>query len=361
MLARFAHMNKKLLILFGFIALIGCAKQPTFSVSGTISNANNERIYLEHTALLGTTIVDSCNIKKDGSFHLEHSAPTYPDFYRIRVKGQSLLLGIDSTEQVLIHSSIDSLAHTLNITGSETSLQMAQLRASARTATREQLQEQTKQLIIANPRSLIAYYAVFLKQNGQYIWDVTQASDRKLYQVVATSYNIWMPEYERTKVLYQQVLEYMQAERAQRNQQVMQQIIAESENTFLDITLPDNKGKQQSLSQYRGKLILLDISSTMMEQYIAYNFELRELYNKYHQRGLVIYSVAIDRNQLAWEDAVEHLPWTTVRADENTMTSVITQYNVQSLPTMFLIDKTGEIQGRYSDFKQLDSDIAKYL
>ena len=354
-------MNKKLLILFGFIALFGCSKQPTFSVSGTISSASGELIYLEHTALLGTTIVDSCHIEQNGSFYLEHQAPTYPDFYRIRVKAQSLPLAIDSTEQVLIYTSIDSLAHTLNIKGSETSLQMAQLRASARSASRDELREQTKQIIIANPRSLIAYYAVFLKQNGQSIWDVTLPSDRKLYQVVATSFNIWMPDYNRTQVLYQQILEYMQAERAQRNQQVMQQIIAESENTFLDITLPDNKGKQQSLSQYRGKLILLDISSTMMEQYIAYNFELRELYNKYHQRGLVIYSVAIDRNQLAWEDAVEHLPWTTVRANENTMTSVITQYNVQSLPTMFLIDKTGEIQGRYSDFKQLDSDIAKYL
>ena len=353
--------NQLSLIFVGFIVLVGCTKQPTFTVSGTLTNAQDQTIYLEHTALLGTTIVDSCHIDTDGNYSLEAPAPTYPDFYRLRVGSRSLPLAIDSTEHVQVSASLDSLPYTLNINGSEVSAQMAQLRASARTATRDVLREQTQKIILANPRSLVAYYALFLKQNGLPIWDIADPSDRRLYQAVATSYNLWMPEYDRTKALYNQVLEYMQAERSLRSQLAAQQLIEEAENAFLDITLSDAKGQTQPLSQYRGKVIVLDFSSTEMEQYVAYNFELRELYNQYHNKGLEIYSVSIDRNQLAWEDATENLPWTTVRAYENDAVQVLTQYNVQSLPTLFLFDREGNIQGRYTDFTALEADINKYL
>lgn len=353
--------NQLSLIFVGFIVLVGCTKQPTFTISGTLTNAADKTIYLEHTALLGTTIVDSCHIDTDGNYSLEAPAPTYPDFYRLRVGSRSLPLAIDSTEHVQVSASLDSLPYTLNINGSEVSAQMAQLRASARTATREVLREQTQKIILANPRSLVAYYALFLKQNGLPIWDMADPSDRRLYQAVATSYNLWMPEYNRTKALYNQVLEYMQAERSLRSQLAAQQLIADSENAFLDITLPDAKGQMQSLSQYRGKVIVLDFSSTEMEQYVAYNFELRELYNQYHKQGLEIYSVGIERNLLAWEEATENLPWLTVRALDNEITEVLTRYNVQSLPTLFLFDKEGNVQGRYTDFTALEADINKYL
>lgn len=353
--------NQLSLIFVGFIVLVGCTKQPTFTISGTLTNAVDKTIYLEHTALLGTTIVDSCHIDTDGNYSLEAPAPTYPDFYRLRVGSRSLPLAIDSTEHVQVSASLDSLPYTLNINGSEVSAQMAQLRASARTATRDVLREQTQKIILANPRSLVAYYALFLKQNGLPIWDMADPSDRRLYQAVATSYNLWMPEYNRTKALYNQVLEYMQAERSLRSQLAAQQLIADSENAFLDITLPDAKGQMQSLSQYRGKVIVLDFSSTEMEQYVAYNFELRELYNQYHKQGLEIYSVGIERNLLAWEEATENLPWLTVRALDNEITEVLTRYNVQSLPTLFLFDKEGNVQGRYTDFTALEADINKYL
>lgn len=353
--------NQLSLIFVGFIVLVGCTKQPTFTISGTLANAADKTIYLEHTALLGTTIVDSCHIDTDGNYSLEAPAPTYPDFYRLRVGSRSLPIAIDSTEHVQVSASLDSLPYTLNINGSEVSAQMAQLRASARTATRDVLRKQTQKIILANPRSLVAYYALFLKQNGLPIWDMADPSDRRLYQAVATSYNLWMPEYNRTKALYNQVLEYMQAERSLRSQLAAQQLIADSENAFLDITLPDNKGQMQSLSQYRGKVIVLDFSSTEMEQYVAYNFELRELYNQYHKQGLEIYSVGIERNLLAWEEATENLPWLTVRALDNEITEVLTRYNVQSLPTLFLFDKEGNVQGRYTDFTALEADINKYL
>ena len=351
----------KSFLFFCVIVLVGCNQQPTFTISGTITDGQDQKIYLEHTSLVGTTIIDSCVVENNGKFLLESAAPKYPDFYRIRIGQQSLPLIIDSIEQIQINSALAELSYTQDISGSESCLQIAKLRSIARKASRDELREASKQMIVANPASLVAYYAVFLKQNGLAVWDITQASDRRLFQAVATSFDLHWPDYDRTIALRNQVLGQLQLERNDRNNQVMQQIIEASENTFLDIALPDHTGKEQKLSSFRGNVIILDFSSTAMQQYSAYNFELRDLYNKYNKQGLIIYSVGVERNQTTWKEAVENLPWTTVMADSNTAQTVLSQYNVQSLPTLFLLDRKGNVQGRYIDFKSLETDIKKYL
>ena len=351
----------KKIILFVFaLALIGCQHTPTFTIEGKITHANGETLYLEHTGLVKTTALDSCVLDANGDFKLHAVAPEHPDFYRLRIASQSLPLAIDSTETVVIVASRDSLSHTLAIEGSDNSLAIAQLRATARTASREQLREHAKTIIVTNPRSLAAYYAVFLKQGGQYIWNIFDAADRRMYQAVATSFNVWMPNYERTKALYAQVTDILKAEREMQQQAAMRQLINDAENTVLDISLTDDNGITQSLTDLRGKLIVLDFSAIEMEQSQGYIFELRELYNRYHNRGVTIYSVSLDRNKLLWEDGVVNLPWTNVYAGEQAI-EVMTRYNVQSIPTLFLLDRKGNVQGRYTNFEQLDADIRKYL
>jgi glutathione peroxidase-family protein len=351
----------KKIILFVFaLALIGCQHTPTFTIEGKITHANGETLYLEHTGLVKTTALDSCVLDANGDFKLHAVAPEHPDFYRLRIASQSLPLAIDSTETIAITASRDSLSHTLAIEGSDNSLAIAQLRATARTASREQLREHAKTIIVTNPRSLAAYYAVFLKQGGQYIWNIFDAADRRMYQAVATSFNVWMPNYERTKALYAQVTDILKAEREMQQQAAMRQLINNAENTVLDISLTDDNGITQSLTDLRGKLIVLDFSAIEMEQSQGYIFELRELYNRYHNRGVTIYSVSLDRNKLLWEDGVVNLPWTNVYAGEQAI-EVMTRYNVQSIPTLFLLDRKGNVQGRYTNFEQLDADIRKHL
>lgn len=339
---------------------VSCQRTSQFTIEGVISNAEGETLYLEHTALMKTSVVDSCILTDEGDFLLQASAPQYPDFYRLRIGGSSLILAVDSTETISITTTREGLANTLSIEGSNCTSAIAQLRANAHTASREELREEAQKIIIANPRSLAAYYAVFMKLGKEYIWNIFDPADRRMYQAVATSFNTWMPEYERTKALYAQVTDVMQAERNATNQAVVRQLIDNAENAFLDIALTDDNGITQSLADLRGKVIVLDFSAIEMEQSKGYIFELRELYNQYHNRGLAIYSVSLDRNKLLWEDGVVNLPWTNVYAGEQAI-EVLTRYNVQSLPTLFLLDRKGNVQGRYTDFKQLDTDIRKYL
>lgn len=352
---------KKIVFFLSLVALVACQPTPMFTVEGQVANADGETLYLEHTALMTTQIVDSVVLDKDGSFSLQAAAPAHPDFYRLRVGARVLPLAVDSIETISVTTTRDSLPYTLSIEGSEATVLMAQLRNTARTAARAELREQAKQVIIKNPRSLAAYYAVFLKQNGEYIWNILDPMDRRMYQAVATSFHTWMPNSDRTKVLYNQVMEVIKAERILKSQHAINNMIADSENAFLDIELPDENGENQALSQFKGDVVLLDFSSTEMEQAIAYTFELRELYNKYNKRGLEIYSVSLDRNYFAWQESAANLPWTTVRVDANSIVEVLRKYNVHAYPTIFLLDRKGNVQGRYVEFTNLETDIRKYL
>lgn len=354
-------MNFKNLFLVALVlAFVGCQRANQFSVSGNITNAEGKTLFLEHTGLTQTSAIDSCLLDAKGDFVLKAPTPEYPDFYRIRIENRSLPLAIDSTETVTITTSLNDLSQTLAIEGSEQSLAIAQLRALARTASRDELRESAKQLIATNPRSLSAYYAVFLKQGGQYIWNIFDPADRKMFQAVATSFHVWMPQYERTKALYTQVSEIIQTERNAQQQAAMRQMISQADNAVLDIALPNENGNIQAISDLKGKLVILDFSAIEMQQSKGYIFELRELYNRYKTRGVEIYSVSLDRNKLLWEDGVNNLPWVNVYAGEQAI-EVMTRYNVQSIPTLFLLDRKGNVQGRYTNFEQLDADIRKHL
>ena len=199
---------------------------------------------------------------------------------------------------------------------------------------------------------------MFQSKQGVPVFDMYDPQQRKYYQVVATSMNVWLPEYVRSKTLYTQVLGAMNAERKALNDMAMRQYIDENESTFLDIALPNIYGDTCRLSEHLGRVILLEFSTSQIEKGNAYVLALRELDNKYNARGLDIYSVSVDPVKLYWEDWVKNLPWTCVRTET---TDPLVTYNVSSVPTMFLLDRKGQVQGRYADFEQLEKDIKKLL
>lgn len=350
--------NLSIYCISALLLLVGCNRTPQFEVRGQISNAEGEVLYLEHTGLVNTEVEDSCLLKADGAFVLHGSAPEYSDFYRLRIGQKFAVLVVDSIETISLTTSRDSLPLTDAFIGSEQSVTVAQLRKSLRENPVDEHRRFAQDIIMQNPRSMVAYYAVFQSKQGVPVFDMYDPQQRRFYQAVATSMNVWMPDYVRTKTLYGQVIEAMNAERKALNELMMRQYIDESESSFLDIALPNIYGDTCRLSEHLGKVILLEFSTSQMENGNAYVLALRELDNKYNRRGLDIYSVSVDQSKLYWEDWVRNLPWTCVRTET---TAPLITYNVGAVPTIFLLDKKGQVQGRYADFEQLEKDLKKLL
>ena len=340
------------------LALTGCGKD-TFCVSGHVNNAEGETLYLEQLGLMKTEIIDSIVLPKNGTFKFREQRPEYPDLYRLRIGNATLVLAVDSLEHITVEAE-DRLPEAV-IGNSEKSEQIRELRRSLRDKPLDEHRAFAKNLILSDPISMVSYYAVFQQKAGLPVFNIYDKGDRVVFSAVATSFNTWMPKYYRSKALYNQVMDVINGERHAQQVAAMQAFIEESENTFLDINLPDENGENQSLSQYKGKLIVVDFASTVMDRYTGYIFEMKDIYNTYHSRGLEIYEVYPDPSRLVWEEQVRALPWTTVRTENGVNDIAFRTFNVQAIPTLFLYNRKGEVVGRFGDFESLKKAIEKAL
>lgn len=120
-----------------------------------------------------------------------------------------------------------------------------------------------------------------------------------------------------------------------------------------------NGGKDTlCLADLKGKVVLLDFWAFFCGPCIGTFPKLKEIYNKYHQKGLEIVAVNSDfqNNTTEWENAIikhgienwhhvnvaENFTPTTIRA-----TDIFANYHVQGIPRKILIDRNGIIQGNW--------------
>ena len=377
---------KKLAFFLIISIFASCNRTGNFRVKGTIEGGAGEIIYLEHNGLTKSTMLDSIRIKEDGKFRFKAKSPEYPDFYRLKVGNKQIHFAVDSTETIEITASFDNFSTEYTITGSESNIDIQLLRKSAGEIQRkanqiirgmddtereklvsellaliEKHKELARPIILKNPRSTAAYFAVFQKINDSYLFSPYVKEDRPYCAAVATSYNTYMPDYNRTKNLYTLVMDAIKTERQARQQANWKEIAENAATGFIDIELPDNKNTNRKLSDLTGKVILLDFSAFESRESVQYTFALREIYNKYASRGFEIYQVSLDRNKLLWENAIENLPWICVRDANGPNTVYATTYNVTSIPSYFLIDRQGDIVGRDLNLQTLEKEIEKRL
>lgn len=351
-------MKKMLLLMVGAVLLSACTKK--FQVEGAISGTTEECVYLEHVGVTAIEVVDSARLDKNGAFRFKADRPEYPDLYRLRIGQNSVLLAVDSLETIGVTVDVNDILNA-KFENSPKSEAILALRRSLRDNDMPAHKAFAVDQILADPASIVAYYAINQFKGGVPVFSLTDKSDLKYHRAVATSWQVWMPDCERTKLLCKQVLNQMNDNRVAENNAAMAAFIAENESTFLEIKLPDENGDSIALSSLKGKVVLLDFCSTEIDAYKDYLFSLRDRYNAYHAKGLEIYQVYPDQNRLLWEDQVRNLPWTTVRTQDGVLDPCYMIYNVQTIPTMYLMSRKGEVMGRFIGFGNLNEAIEKLL
>jgi peroxiredoxin len=124
-----------------------------------------------------------------------------------------------------------------------------------------------------------------------------------------------------------------------------------------NFTLPDLSGKNVSLSQFKGKVVLLDFWATWCDACREEIPDMIRLYQADHGKGLVILGVSVDALGKSVVDPFVReakIPYPVVLAGEHTPDG----YDVSGLPTAFLIDKNGIVRHEYIGTVSYE-DVAK--
>lgn len=112
------------------------------------------------------------------------------------------------------------------------------------------------------------------------------------------------------------------------------------------VTLLDNK--QVKLSDYRGKYVLLQFWGSWCGPCRRENPFLVNMYNKYHEKGFEILSIAMEGDRRQWLNAIEYdgMTWPAQAMESYQFDGPVTkQYNIKSIPATFLINPEGTIMG----------------
>ena len=378
---------KYLALIIPFI-LGACNQTPRFAVNAELTDAVDSTVYFEHMKHGSIVLLDSARIKKNGTFKFKAPAPEYPDFYRLRIGSRHMVFSVDSIETINIKATLSTFALNASIEGSEQSLKIQQLRRSVAAiqskvnalaslvdksqrdsairiidADLKAHKEMAQKIILENPGSASAYFAIFQKIDEYFVFSPYVKADNPFCAAVATSYKTFMPNNPRSSHLYNVVLEAIKLERQERQSEgaSWNEVLSNASKGYIDIILPNRMSAPQKLSSLEGKVVLIDFSAYEMEGNIPYTFELRELHNKYKERGFEIFQVSLDRNKLLWERSSEKIPWVCVRDVNGPQTQYVNLYNVQNIPTVFLMDRSGNIVMRGTDFDTVERKIKELL
>ena len=372
-------------------ALCACTGK-SFNISGTITEAKDSVLYLENMSLSGPVAVDSVKLGESGTFSFSEQAPDAPEFYRLRIAGQIINLAVDSTEQIEVKAQYPTMSAVYDVTGSEECVKIKELallqmdlqrRIDAIVAApdlgvsavqdsvlrvTEAYKDQVKrQYIFAEPMKAYAYYALFqtvrLGQMESLIFNPRSSEqDVKVFAAVATSWDTYHPDAERGQNLHNIAIEGMKNVRILQSRQLsnIDPNLVNVSNV-IDINLPDSKGQQRRLTELKGKVVLLDFHVFASEGSTQRIMQLREIYNKYHAQGLEIYQVSLEPDEHFWKTQTAALPWICVRDERGPQSEYLVSYNIQSIPTFFLVGRNSDLDKRDAQIKDLDAEIRSLL
>lgn len=383
-------MKKIFFMALAAVALSACNSESKFKVEGQVSDADGKMLYLEASALEGIVPLDSVKLKADGSFAFKQPRPVSPEFYRLRVDNKVINFSIDSTETVQVKAPFADFATAYTVEGSPNSSKIKELTMKqmelqnnvnallqsmqahkigadvfedSLTALLKNYKDDVKiRYIFAAPNTASAYFALFQKLNNYLIFDpLNSKDDIKCFAAVATSLNNFYPDADRSKNLYNIVIKGMKNTRTPQEKVVEIPEDAISETGVIDISLRDMKGNVRKLSELKGKAVILDFTIYQNAVSATHNYMLRDLYDKYSAQGLEIYQVSLDADEHYWKTTADNLPWVCVRDGNGIYSSIAASYNVQTVPSLFLINRNNELSARGETLKDLDAAVKALL
>lgn len=386
------RLFKGILTLFStFIAasiiLTSCSNNeeegPTFVIKGNIENGNGKSIGVYHIKANGISKMGEAELDTTGNYCFKVPSPKHFDFYLLDIDSCGTIVFIaDSTETITVNGDANDLIAKYTIDGDNENQRIkeitilraaleAQVTAMATSPSpaviktereiRELIEEFknniVKQYIIPAPGSASAYYALTLTIGNIPIFNPMQnRDDSRYFAAVATNFQHKHPGTSHTKHLTEAAEKGLAATRPPKTIEVEE---SEALTTGIyDIRLPQASGDSISLSSFVGKAAMLDFTFYENTEMGGRNITLRELYNKYKNKGFEIYQVSLDKNKEFWKQSAANLPWTCVH---DTTGASAMLFNVQSLPTFFLISKRGEVVLRDAQIEDLEKEIEKLL
>ena len=349
---------KKYFILAALLVLAVSCNKPAAKVNLDIKEGVSTNVELYRLDINRLSFVDSLNTDKSG--HLKYKIaladsknPVFYYFYHNATK----LAGIVANDGDRISISADTLGR-YEVEGSEDCRLLKEMdgRLATNTAKMEQIlaeapADMNVQLskvyidhkralmrqVIENPFSITSAAALFQKFNDR-LYVFQEPTDVFIFRNIRDSLATIYPDNPYVAALTKTIDE-------RKNIDDLATMINEKAVVGIpEIEMNDINGNPHKISDLNGQVILLSFWSTAQNEHKVFNQELVPIYEKYHSRGFEIYQVCVDEKPI-WANIVrnQNLPWICVNDGLGISSPAVAAYNLNSIPTMFIIGRDSDI------------------
>lgn len=363
---------------FLLLLLAGSAcNRNNVSIEGSVVDGEGQTISLERLDVNRISLLDSTTIGKGDRFSISTNIEN-PELFVLRhSNGEIVNLLIAPGENISLTTEAESFGKGYELEGSEESENIRILveQLNATRSTLDSLQEVaatmsdpesphlkvirnayaqtivnqkrfTIRYLVGHMTSLSSVYALYQKYDEEEMVMGLQ-SDLQYFKVIADSLEISHPNSSLTKSLRADISR-REAEFSRDSQLNTLIEMAGEASGLLDLSIPDREGKELSISDFKGKAVMVVFWASGNQASINQLLQLKSTYKLYHQKGFEVYAISLDNNKVQWMEAIDYneFNWINVselsypesRADKN--------YNVSSLPAGFLINREGDIVAR---------------
>ncbi|MBN2350095.1 MAG: AhpC/TSA family protein [Bacteroidales bacterium] len=369
-LKKFSIIKIRLLIVLAILfTTVSCVNKEKAVLRGKLENAKGKTLYLDEIDFYRAKVLDSLILGKNGKFSFGIHTK-YPSFYQLRLSSnQAVNLLIKPDEKVMLTADAGNFRNTLEVTGSEGSRQIIQLNndledtkhlldslkkvyaslplSEENIARREILSKQYDTVynrhykysiafVLQYSSSMASIMALYQEISpGVYLFN--RLRDLQFFKIVVDSLKKYYPESNNVKMLEGNFNNFY----GQYQTSKLLRMADTVEFSVPKIVLPDAKGNAVNLSSYKGKVVLVSFWASWNKESIKDNLEMKQVYEKFRNKGFEIYQVSFDKSLDNWNRAVrfDELPWISVCDTTFPRSAVAARYNITQLPANFLINK----------------------
>uniref|UniRef100_UPI004056F775 thioredoxin-like domain-containing protein n=1 Tax=Alistipes sp. TaxID=1872444 RepID=UPI004056F775 len=373
-------MKKYLWIMAAALGLCSCTSSQ-IKISGRMSGTRSQTLYLQEYSPSGERLIDSATMSPKGDYQFSIKGDKKsPLLYHLVCDEERIPLLLQGGDRVVV-SAIGNPARNYTVEGSEESnllrgfyqsyLQglleldrLAHRYAQSQGVAREQalraysdeflrIKREQLRFVVEHKESMATIYAIYQRLPGDpYLFN--QESDVIYYRDVMEALSERYPTSPYIELLREEI------ERMEGLSDLLGRV---EEISFPDLELSDMYGQKHRLSELKGKVILLEFWSAELGNSNPLNAELKTCYARYREKGFEIYQVGVDRSKAIWIEAIQEqqLPWISVSDLKGESSIACRLYNIQKLPTNFLINREGSIVAQDLRGEKLEQKIQSLL
>jgi peroxiredoxin len=379
-------MKIKFLILAALAPVIAAAQTPNFTISGKIGNLNKPaKIYLDYSAegggstdsaeLVNGTFKFSGNISGIASSRITLSREGIRDKEIYGTKGLGDVIYVYFGKENITITSADSL-YNAKWMGSKVYNEMKAFETqvgptvmtvhhNANVAISRATPDQQKDTL--HFKALDKQVQAYRKSRGEKMLEFAKANPNSYFALQALSELVggYSTKPDVALPLFNKLNETL---RLSYGGQTLYKLLNAHTVTALGATAPnftqnDVNGKAVSLSDYKGKYVLVEFWASWCSPCRAESPNLLKQYAAFKDKGFEILGVSVDSDKAKWLDAIKKdgLTWPQISDLKGWDNEARKVYGISGVPANFLVNPEGKIIGSHLVGDALNKKLAELL